>query len=133
MNPMKDWTLVTFLGVSQSQTPVTLTRSISTWPSEMMRLRYLTLGCLKIHFSTLRYNLCFQRMSRTLTTMVWCCSFVSAEDEDVFHVDSHDPSVDAFLEDVVHHHLEVARLLVKPKNMTKGSNKPLFIQKAAFH
>src|SRR5882724_7607014 len=28
---------------------------------------------------------------------------------------------------------KVARLLVKPKNMTRGSNKPLFIQNVAFH
>src|SRR5882724_5408817 len=69
MNPMKDWTSVTFLGVGQSWTPATLTGSISTWPSERMRLRYSNLGCLKIHFSTLRYSLCFQRKSRTFTTM----------------------------------------------------------------
>jgi len=29
MNPMKDWTLVTFLGVGQSQMPATLMGSIS--------------------------------------------------------------------------------------------------------
>src|SRR5882724_8395081 len=53
-NPTKDWTSVTFLGVGQSQTPATLTGSISMQPSERMRLRYLTLGCSKIHFSALR-------------------------------------------------------------------------------
>jgi len=48
--PMNDWTSVTFWGVGQSQTPVTLTGSISTHPSKSMRPRYSTMGCSKVHF-----------------------------------------------------------------------------------
>jgi len=56
---------------------------------------------------------------------VWCFSFVVAtKDEDVIHVDSHDPFINEVLKMLVHHHFGMlGGLLVRTKNMTRGSNK----------
>jgi len=86
-NPTKDWTFGHILGVASLGTPATLTGSISTQPSERMRPRYLTLGCLKIHFSTLWYSLCFPKDVKDLyydgVVFLFC---LATKDEDVIHV-----------------------------------------------
>ena len=41
--------------------------------------------------------------------------------------------VNDFLEDVVHHCLECHWTVSETKNMTRGSNRPWLVQKAAFH
>src|SRR5882724_12377161 len=58
---------------------------------------------------------------------------LATENEDVVHVDDYNSFINEFSEDVVHHHLERPGLLVRPKNMTRGSTRPWFVQKAAFH
>jgi len=58
---------------------------------------------------------------------------LATKDEDIIHVDDHNTFVDELSEDIIHHCLEIVRLLVRPKNMTRGSNRSQFIRKAAFH
>jgi len=65
--------------------------------------------------------------------MAWCSLCLAAEDEDVIHVDNYNSFVDQLLEDVIHPCRNVTGLLVRPKNMTRGSNRPWFIRKATVH
>src|SRR5882724_11711778 len=58
---------------------------------------------------------------------------LTPENDDVIHVDGHYPLIHELFEDVVHHHLEGGGLFIKPKNITRGSKRPQFVQKAAFH
>src|SRR5882724_8964012 len=58
---------------------------------------------------------------------------LATEPEDVVHVDDYNSFINELSEDVVHHHLDVTGLLVRPKNITRGSNRPQFVQKATFH
>src|SRR5882724_7139441 len=53
--------------------------------------------------------------------------------EDVVHVNDYESLVYEFLEDVFIIIWNVPGLLVRPKNMNRGSNRPWFIQKATFH
>jgi len=53
MNPTNDWAVVTLL----RHWPVSDASDldwVSMWPSKRMRLRYSTMGCSTVHFSTLR-------------------------------------------------------------------------------
>jgi len=52
---------------------------------------------------------------------------LATEDEDVVKVDDHNSFINKLLEDVIHHYLEISRLLVISKNMTRGLNRPWFI------
>ena len=52
---------------------------------------------------------------------------------DIVHVDCHISFINEVLEDVIHHGWKVARLLVRPKNMTRGLKRPKFVWKVAFH
>jgi len=58
---------------------------------------------------------------------------LDAKDEDVIHVDSHNPSLMSSLKMSFIIIWKLPDLLVRLKNMTKGSNKPLFIWKVASH
>jgi len=58
---------------------------------------------------------------------------LTAKDEDVIHVDGHYPLIDEFLKRSFIIVCNVAGLFVKLKNITRGSKRPQFMQKAAFH
>ena len=58
--------------------------------------------------------------------VMWLLS-LATEDEDVIHVNNHDSFIYEFSEDFFIIVWNVTRLLVRPKNMTRGSNKPWFI------
>jgi len=63
---------------------VTLTGPILYTASERMRPSYLTLGCLKDTFLCFEVKSVLLKDVKDLTTMVWCCLFhLAAEDEDV--------------------------------------------------
>jgi len=58
---------------------------------------------------------------------------LATKDEDVVHVDDHDFLHRELSEDVIHHRLDVAGLLVRPKNMTRGLEQaPVHPKKATF-
>ena len=54
-------------------------------------------------------------------------------DEEVVHVDDETSFSDHIAEGVIQNHWKVAGELVSLKNMTVGSNSPLWVTKAAFH
>jgi len=72
---MNNWTLVTFLRVSQSQTPASLTGSISTLPSTD-EAEILYCGLCEHALLSLEVEPMFAEDVITHTTMEWCSSFV---------------------------------------------------------
>src|SRR5882724_8455862 len=58
---------------------------------------------------------------------------LTAENRDVIHVDGHYPSSMSSLKMSFIIVWKVAGLFVKPKNITKGSKRPWFVLKVAFH
>src|SRR6266481_2324043 len=93
--PTKDWTSVTFFGVSHSLTPAILTGSISTWPSDKTRPRDSTVRHSNEHFSI--------KDSGHHLWMVFNCSGI---DQNVIHVNGHEALINELLENVIHHGLE---------------------------
>src|SRR5258705_248668 len=71
MKPRKDWTSLTFVGVSHSVTLQTFVRSMVTWSFEMTSPRYLTSFCSNLHFSGLCHNLQCSRACRTYFPWPW--------------------------------------------------------------
>ena len=53
--------------------------------------------------------------------------------EDVIHVDGHYPLIKSSLKMLFIIIWKVVGLFIKPKNITRGSKRPWFIQKVAFH
>ena len=58
---------------------------------------------------------------------------VRGVDEKVIHVDDEPSFSDHITKGVIHKLLEGSGELVSPKNITVGSNNPLWMTKAAFH
>src|SRR5258708_13189857 len=70
--PRKDWTSLTFVGVSHSITLWTFVGSMATWSFKMTSPRYSTSFCSNLHFSGLRNSLCLQRVARTWQPISQC-------------------------------------------------------------
>src|SRR6266481_10014247 len=120
---MKDWTSVMFLGIGHSLTPAILTGSISTWPSDRIRPRYLTVGHSKEHFR-FQVELVLpedvEDMRYHLPVMLNCL----CEDQDVVHVNGYKPFIYKVLENVIHHGLECGWAVSEPEVHDQGLEEP---------
>ena len=125
---------MTFWGWGHSATPQTLLGSIWIVLFSKMTPRNSMRICLKEHFSSFRNRSCWCNLSSTWWTLVQCrtISNVVAISISSMYTISHPTLISssniAFV--II---WKVAGELVRPKNMTRGSNNPLFVTKAAFH
>ena len=122
-----------FTRVGQSRTLATLTGSIATLFSEMTSLRYSICFQWKSHFSGWRNNLCSASISRTLQTARLCSSSVFVKIKMSSRYTTTIPSAMMVRKMSFIIVWKVAGLLVIPKNITRGSNRPQLVQKATFH
>ena len=130
---MKAYTSVRFSRVGQSRTPATFTGSISTLFSEMTSPRYSIYFQWNSHFSGWRNNLCSVSTSKTLQTTCSCSSSVFVKIRMSSKYTTTIPSAMRVLKMSFIIVWKVAELLVIPKNITRGSNRPRLVWKAAFH
>ena len=124
------WTSFLFWGVGQS---ATFTGSISAILCEMMNSRYSTQVCLNLHFSGLRKSWCWQRCSRTRCIMQQCSSKVFVKMRILLRYTHTTPSMMRSWKMSFIMVWNIARLLVRPKNMTRSLNNSWLVQDAAFH
>ena len=119
--------------VDHSATPATSTGSLSAVPCAMMSPGYSTQVCSNLHFLGLRYSWYWQSHSRTRHTIQWYSSRVLVKMRMSLRYTHTIPSAMRLWEMLFIMVWNVARLLVRLKNMTSGSNGPQFVWNAAFH
>ena len=130
---MKACTSVQFSGMGYLRTLATLTGFIAILFSEMTSPRYSIYFWWNSHFSRWRNNLCSVSISKTLQTTRSCSSSVFVKIKISSKYTMTIPSAMRVLKMSFIIVWKVVRLLVIPKNITRGLKRPQLVQKAAFY
>ena len=112
---------------------MTLTRSIEISFSNTTRPKYSICFFWNLHFSRQRQSLYSTRISSTLQIVLAYYSIVLVKMRISFKYTTTISLVMRSLKMLFIIVQKIARLLVIPKNITKGSNKPQLVQKVVFH
>ena len=126
-NSRKAWMSVYNSRIGYSQTPATLMGSIETLFSNMTKPRYLIYSFWNLYFSRQRYSLCSTRISNTLQMALACCLMVLVKIRMSFKYTTTMPFTMRSQNMSFIIVWKVAELIVIPKNITRGSNRPWLV------
>ena len=124
---------ILFFRVGYSQTSTTLTRSMETSFSKMTSPKYLIRSLQNSHFSGQKKSLFSYKICSTHQIAFACSSSILVKIKILSRQTIIMPSAMRSQKILFIMVWKVARLLVIPKNITKGSNMPRLVQKAAFY